>query len=118
MNVTVDKLDLIQQILLFKDEKLLDEISKLIQTKRKPSEGVDGWDELPNSKKDYIETSQKQMENGEGVSLGEMLAKYKKKLNSYDKTYKKRQGKNQLFQILFAHIIFSFTNCYNSSKLK
>jgi hypothetical protein len=78
MNVTVDKLDLIQQILLIKDEKILEAIASLIQTKRKSSDEVDGWEELPNSVKDSIETSQKQMENGEGVSLGEVLAKYKK----------------------------------------
>ncbi|MCC6725705.1 MAG: hypothetical protein IT258_14445, partial [Saprospiraceae bacterium] len=78
MNITVDKLDLIQQILLIKDEKLLDAIYKLIQTKRKSSEEVDGWDELPNSVKDSIETSQKQMENGEGIPLNDVLAKYRK----------------------------------------
>lgn len=58
MNVTVDKLDLIQQILLIKDDKMLEAIARLIQTKRKSSDEVDGWDELPSSVKSSIETSQ------------------------------------------------------------
>ncbi len=79
MNVTVDKLDLIQQILLIKDEKMLEAIAQLIQTKRKSSDEVDGWKELPTAVKDSIETSQKQMENGEGIPLSDVLAKYRKR---------------------------------------
>lgn len=79
MNVTIDKLDLIQQILLIKDEKLLQSISKLIQTKRKSSDEVEGWDELPSSVKTSIETAQKQIENGEGIPLNDVLVKYRKR---------------------------------------
>ncbi|MCF8244387.1 MAG: hypothetical protein K9J37_00415 [Saprospiraceae bacterium] len=79
MNVTIDKLDLIQQILLIKDEKMLEAIARLIQTKRKSSDEVDGWEELPSSVKNSIETSQKQMEDGEGIPLNEVLAKYRKR---------------------------------------
>ena len=79
MNVTIDKLDLIQQILLIHDEKMLEAIARLIQTKRKFSDEVDGWEELPSSVKDSIETSQKQMENGEGIPLNDVLAKYRKR---------------------------------------
>ncbi len=79
MNVTVDKLDLIQQILLIKDEKMLEAIASLIQTKRKSSDEVDGWEELPNSVKSSIEIAQKQFENGEGIPLNEVLAKYRKR---------------------------------------
>lgn len=79
MNVTVDKLDLIQQILLIKDEKMLEAIAQLIQTKRKSSDEVDGREELPTAVKDSIETSQKQVENGEGIPLSDVLAKYRKR---------------------------------------
>lgn len=79
MNVTVDKLDLIQQILLIKDDKMLEAIARFIQTKRKSSDEVDGWDELPSSVKSSIETSQREIKNGEGIPLSVSLAKYRKR---------------------------------------
>lgn len=78
MNVTVDKLDLIQQILLIKDEKMLEAIARLIQTKRKSSDEMVDWEELPNSVNSSIEIAQKQFENCEGISLVEVLYKYEK----------------------------------------
>ncbi|MBI5917033.1 MAG: hypothetical protein HY842_16805 [Bacteroidetes bacterium] len=79
MNVSIEKLDLIQQILLIKDEKLLKSIASLIQTKRKSSEETEGWEELPASVRAAIEESQRQMETGESILLDDVLEKYRKR---------------------------------------
>lgn len=79
MDIPLEKLDLIQQILLIKDEKLLEAIVQLTRTKMSSSEEVEGWEKLPDEVKSSIETSQKQLSDGEGIPLPEVLSKYRKR---------------------------------------
>ncbi|MEZ4931152.1 MAG: hypothetical protein R2788_03340 [Saprospiraceae bacterium] len=79
MDLSLEKLNLIQQILLIKDEDFVKSISRFIEKKRGSVEEVDGWEELPEKVRESIEIAQKQMEEGQGIPLEDVLEKYRKK---------------------------------------
>lgn len=79
MDLSIEKLNLIQQILLIKDEDFVRSISRFIEKKRVVVEKVDGWEELPEKVRESIEIAQQQMEEGQGIPLEDVLEKYRKK---------------------------------------
>lgn len=79
MDLSIEKLNLIQQILLIKDEDFVRSISMFIEKKIGVVDEADGWDELPENVRESIEIAQKQMEDGQGIPLEDALEKYRKK---------------------------------------
>ncbi len=82
MDVSIEKLSLIQKILLIEDSNLLNTISKLIEKERKSSREVGGWEEVPARQKEIIEASIKELEEGKGIPLDEVLTKFRKRYRS------------------------------------
>ncbi len=77
MDISFEKLDLIQKILLIRDEKLINAVSNFIEKKRNVSKEVDGFDSLPEAVRASIKVSQQQLKEGKGIPLGEVVAKYR-----------------------------------------
>ncbi|HFA51008.1 MAG TPA: hypothetical protein ENJ95_18510 [Bacteroidetes bacterium] len=77
MDISFEKLHLIQKILLINDEQLINAVANFIEKKRNTSEEVDGFDLLPGAVKDLIKISQQQLKEGKSIPLGEVMAKYR-----------------------------------------
>ncbi len=77
MDISFEKLDLIQKILLISDEKLINALSSFIEKKRNVSDEVGGYDSLPEAVKESIDLSQLQLRDGKGIPLADVVNKYR-----------------------------------------
>ncbi len=83
MDISIEKLNLIQQILLISDDRFIKSINKFMESHRIPgSSELRGWEDLPAYQKESIEKSQLQMEAGLGIPMDEVIAKYRQRYSS------------------------------------
>ncbi len=83
MDVSAEKLWLIDQIARITDERLISTLKSLLEfasQKPKAVAETDFWDELSEAQKGRIELSIKQLDEGEGIPHQAVMAEFRAKL--------------------------------------
>ena len=82
MSLKTEKLDIIEQILLIKDESLLLAIKNMLEFGLKHQEetdAVDFWDDLTDDQKQRIDKAIRELEAGQGIPHDEVMSRFREK---------------------------------------
>lgn len=85
MDLRVEKLNIIQKLLIVDDELLLQTIKNMLEVglrqknAKEELEEKDFWDELTPEQQAKIEISIKQLDDGQGIPHEEVMASFRKK---------------------------------------
>lgn len=86
MDISTEKINIIQQVIQIQDEELLNAVKNLLDFGLKhqtpPAEPVDFWDKLSEEQRSAIEHSLQELDEGKGIPHENVMASFRKKLSA------------------------------------
>lgn len=83
MNISTEKINIIEQVIQIQDEELLNAVKNLLDFGLKhqtpPTEPIDFWDELSEEERSTIEHSIQELDEGKGIPHEEVMTSFRKK---------------------------------------